>query len=281
MLLTHATGILIALGAAVAWGGADFSGGLASRRSGPLQVLALSRVAGFACYTVVALIGREPLPPAASLGWALAAGMSGSLGIAALYKGLATDRAARVVPISGVVGAAIPVAFAAIVAGVLPPVQQAGLLIALAGIFLVSRGHGSRRAGRSPGLAFGSLAGVGFGGFFLCLAHVAPGHVFTPLAVAGCGSLVMATVVLAAARVPLPSPKRNPTAFLAGVLDATGAVCYLLAVGWIRLDVAAVLSSFYPAVTVLLFRAILRERVSRAQWAGLLLCVVAIALIAR
>ena len=191
-----------------------------------------------------AAIAREPLPPTASLAWALAAGMSGSLGIAALYRGLATDRAALVVPLSGVVGAAIPVAFAATVAGVLPPVQQAGLLTALAGIFLVSRGHGARRAERSPGLAFGALAGVGFGGFFLCLAQVASGHVFTPLAVAGCGSLGMATVVVIAARVAPPLPWRNPTALLAGALDATGAMCYLLAVGWIRLDVAAVLSSF-------------------------------------
>ncbi len=281
MFVAQATGILIALGAAVAWGGADFSGGLASRRAGPLQVLALSRLAGFACYATVALAGREPLPPAASLGWALAAGMSGALGLAALYNGLATGRAALVVPISGVVGAAIPVAFAAMVSGVLPPVQQGGLLTALVGIFLVSRGHGSRGAGRSRGLTFGMLAGVGFGGFFLCLAHVAPGFVFTPLAVAGCGSLVTAVIVLIASGARLPSPRRSPTALLAGALDATGAVCYLLAVGWVRLDVAAVLSSLYPAITVLLFWAILRERVSRAQWGGLLLCVAAIALIAQ
>ena len=61
--------------------------------------------------------------------------------------------------------------------------------------------------------------------------------------------------------------------------DATGAVCYVLALRWIRLDVAAVLSSLYPAVTVLLFRVVARETVSRVQWAGLAICILAIALI--
>jgi drug/metabolite transporter (DMT)-like permease len=277
----QATGIALALGAAAAWGGADFCGGLASRRNGAVQVLVSSRLAGLACYLTVAVVAREAWPPAASVCWALAAGMVGSLGIAALYLGLAADRAALVVPTSGVVGAAIPVAVAALVAGMLPPIQQAGLLLAIVGIFLVSRSDRGERTGWLRGLVFGSLAGVGFGGFFLCLAQVAPGHVFTPLALVGVGSSAMAGLVMTLTRTRRPSPGRQPAALLAGALDATGAVSYLLAVGWIRLDVAAVLASIYPAITVLLFRGVLREPVSRAQWVGLALCVLAIGMIAR
>ncbi len=244
-------------------------------------MLALSRLAGLVCYVTVSAMGREAWPPAASVGWAVAAGMLGSLGIAALYMGLAAGRAALVVPTSGVVGAAIPVAFAAVVAGILPPVQQAGLLAALVGIFLVSRGDGHPRSGRLRGVAHGLLAGAGFGGFFLCLAQVGPGHVFTPLALVGVGSCGMAALVLLFTGTRLSSPARQPTALLAGALDATGAVSYLLAVSWIRLDIAAVLASTYPAVTVLLFRGVLHEPMSRPQWVGLAICVVAIGMIAR
>jgi drug/metabolite transporter (DMT)-like permease len=277
--LAQLTGIALAVGAAVAWGGSDFTGGYASRRAGPLHVLVLSRLAGLVCYATLAIVSGEAAPPPASMAWAAMAGCAGALGIAALYAGLTTGRAAVVVPTSGVIGAAMPVAFAAVVAGVLPVFRQLGLLTALVGIFLVSVGQGSRAARWSGGLGFGVLAGIGFGVFFICLGLVEPGHVFAPLAVAGVASFVAAGALLLSTRASLPSPTSNPSALLAGVFDATGAVCYVLALHWVRLDVAAVLSSLYPAVTVLLFRVVAREAVSRAQWVGLAICVAAIALI--
>ena len=280
MVIVPATGVVLALTSAIAWGGADFTGGLASRRSNHLEVLALSRLALLVLVAAVAAVLRDPLPPVASAGWAAAAGMSGALGIAALYKGLATERAALVVPTSGVVGAAIPVLYGAVVVGVLPIVQQAGLVTALVGIWLVSEGHRSADLGASQGLAAGALAGLGFGGFFILLGQVDSGPVFTPLAAAGCGGFSVAVVALVVSRARLPSPPRNPPALLAGVLDGTGLVFYMLAMRWIRLDVAAVLGSLHPAVTVLLFRAISKEQVTGTQWIGLTVCVVAIALIA-
>lgn len=279
MLIAQAAGVLLALGASVSWGGADFVGGLVSRRIGPLRVLALSRIGGFASYVTLAVLSREPWPPFESLVWAAAAGASGVLGIAALYRGLSTEHSAHVVPTSGVVGAAIPVLFAAVFQGVLPVIQQAGLVTALVGIWLVSAGHGSTRSNPTRGLGYGTLAGIGFGGFFVFLAQVESGFVFTPLAVAGCASISVSMLALKIARQSLPSPRQHSVAFLAGIFDAVGAVCYLLATQWIRLDVAAVLGSLYPAVTILLFRLILREHVSRIQWVGLAVCVTAIALI--
>jgi drug/metabolite transporter (DMT)-like permease len=214
------------------------------------------------------------------LAWAAAAGASGSLGIAALYRGLATEHSALVVPTSGVIGAAIPVVFAAVFQGVLPPAQQAGLVMALVGIWLVSAGHDAPDRSVSKGLAFGALAGLAFGGFFLCLAQIEPGYVFTPLAVAGGASLSVALLILRSSAQRFPSPVRNPVGLLAGALDAAGAMCYLLATQWIRVDIAAVLASLYPGIAVLLFRLVLNEQVGRVQWVGLAVCVVAIALIA-
>lgn len=279
MAVAQATGVILALAAAAMWGGADFAGGLASRRTNHLAVLALSRLSGLVLLGAMAMVMRESLPPLRSAGWAAAAGLSGALGIAALYKGLAIERAALVVPTAGVIGAAIPVLFEAAVHGVLPLWQQAGLIIALLGIWLVSQGHGRSGRGSSQGLLLGGVAGVGFGGFFILLGQVGPGAVFAPLAIAGCAGLVGAWLALVFSGTALPAPMGDPVALLAGVLDATGVVLFLIALRWIRLDIAAVLASLYPAITVLLFRALMQELVARRQWLGLGVCVMAIALI--
>jgi drug/metabolite transporter (DMT)-like permease len=66
---------------------------------------------------------------------------------------------------------------------------------------------------------------------------------------------------------------------LAGILDVSANALYLYAKEFTRLDVAAVLTSLYPAVTVLLACMLLKEKISRMQWGGVILCVTAIGLI--
>jgi drug/metabolite transporter (DMT)-like permease len=215
----------------------------------------------------------------ASAKWAAAAGATGAFGIASLYRGLATERSSLVVPAAGLMGAALPVLFAALVEGFLPLAQQAGLLVALGGIWMVSQGHDDSSSPASRGLLFGAVAGIGFGGFFIMLGQVEPDTTFTPLVIAALAGFAVALVILAVARASFPSPTKNPTALLTGVLDATGVVFYMLAIRWIRLDIAAVLGSTYPAVAVLLFRGVLKEPVSKTQWVGLAVCITAIALI--
>jgi drug/metabolite transporter (DMT)-like permease len=79
-------------------------------------------------------------------------------------------------------------------------------------------------------------------------------------------------------RLPLPGPGSNPFALLAGLLDTGGNIFYLLATQFTRLDIAALLSSFYPAMTVILARVILKESISKTQLAGMILCLVALSL---
>jgi drug/metabolite transporter (DMT)-like permease len=270
---------MFALGSALAWGGADFFGGIASRRSNHVEVLALSRLSLVGVLGTLAVVTRDALPPATSVGWAIAAGLSGASGIAALYKGLAVGRSSFVVPTAGVVGAALPVLFGAIFEGILPIVQQAGLVLALVGIWMVSKGHGDSETSAPSGLKYGFFAGIGFGGSFILLGQVHPGFVYTPLAIAGTAGTLIAVVALIASRTKLPIPTRNPGALMAGTLDAVGIVCYMLAISLIRLDVAVVLGSIYPAIAVLLFWGVMKERVAGTQWVGLAACVLAIALI--
>jgi drug/metabolite transporter (DMT)-like permease len=134
------------------------------------------------------------------------------------------------------------------------------------------------------GLGFAIVAGLGFGGFFILIAQVGPGPVFTPLILARGVTFLAALAMLLRQRPPLPQGLRaavagHPMALLAGVLDAGGNVFYLFATQFTRLDVAAVLASLYPVTTVVLAHLLLRERAGVAQWAGVGLCVVAVVLI--
>jgi drug/metabolite transporter (DMT)-like permease len=123
------------------------------------------------------------------------------------------------------------------------------------------------------------FAGLGFGGFFILIDQVAPGSNFLTLLVARLASLGVALIALAVLRSPLPGPKSQPVAVLAGLLDTGGNIFFLLATQRARLDVAVILASLYPAVTVLLARVLMKERVSLRQWIGVALCILAISLI--
>ena len=276
---SHFLGVVCALGSAVVWGGGDFSGGLASRRSPQAHVLVLSTLSGMIVLVLLALLRREPWPSAASILWAAAAGLAGIVGLALLYRGLATGQAASVAPIAAVVSAGLPVVWSAISIGLPPAIRLVGLGLALLGIGLVSAaGTKSSTDWNSIQLALG--AGVGFGSFFILLGQVEAGVLFTPLIVARSVAFVVSLGLLRQQHLPLPTLKHNAVALGAGVLDAGGNMLFLLAKQLTRLDVAAVLSSLYPATTVLLAWFILKERVSPIQWAGATVCLVAVGLIA-
>ena len=271
-------GVVLALCSACVWGSGDFCGGRAATRSDPFQVLALSAISGIAMLLASALISAEPFELDGSILWAAAAGLAGSGGIVALYRGLSVGSAATVAPMAAVTAAVIPVLFTATTVGLPRLVQLAGFALALIGIWLVSRSASQRPASRE-GVKLGALAGVGFGAFLILIAQVQVSAVYVPLMVARAMMLATAIVTLSVRRVPFPGLWSNPIGLLAGVLDAGGNVLYLLARQHVRLDTAAVLSSLYPVSTVILARTITREPVTPMQWLGAGTCLAAVALI--
>ncbi|NIO03540.1 MAG: EamA family transporter [Proteobacteria bacterium] len=280
MLSSDLLGVIFALNSALVWGSGDFSGGIATRRNNPFQVLALASITGIVVLALLAIVRGEGLPDLTSSAWATSAGVSGALGIAALYRALSLGNAAIVAPIAAVIGAILPILFGTAFEGVPRLTQIAGFLAGIVGIWLLTKSPSASRVEVQGGMLLAFSAGLGFGGFFILIAQVEPGIIFTPLLVAKSVSLGVALVILSIQHSGFPAARSNPVALIAGVLDAGGNVFYLLAEQFTRLDVAAVLSSMYPASTVILASLILKEKVSPVQWAGVFLCLFAVALIA-
>jgi drug/metabolite transporter (DMT)-like permease len=271
--------VLLGLASAVSWGAGDFSGGLASRRGDVYGVVLISQAVGLGLLAGLALLLAEPLPPTADLLWAAGAGLAGGLGLLALYRGLALGRMGVVAPVGAVVSAAIPALFGLWIEGLPPALRLAGFGLALVAVWLVSRPeNGGPVRRRELGLPL--LAGLGFGFFLIVVDRLSETAVLWPLAAARLASVAMlAATVLARGRA-LPAAGVLPLILLVGLFDTGGNAFYALAAQAGRLDVAAVLSSLYPAITVLLARSILQERVSGRQWWGVVAALAAVVLIA-
>jgi drug/metabolite transporter (DMT)-like permease len=276
---TPLLGILFSLTAALSWGSGDFSGGLAARKIHQFQVMLLGTLASIGVLLVFSLSLESGLPSWRDVVLSLSAGVLGAAGLATLYRGLSSGSAALVAPVSSVVGAIVPTAVGSFIQG-FPTIQKIiGFGLALLGIWLVARvgGPNSERSRTSLGLAI--FAGIGFGGFMVLIAQVGKTQVFMPLVLAKLGSFLLALGMVWGKKTGLPDLKQNPLALLSGLFDSGGNVFYLLATHFTRLDVAVVISSLCPAVTVLLSIAILKEKVSPRQWLGVIACLIAIVLI--
>lgn len=211
--------------------------------------------------------------------WAAAAGVVVSLGIAALYRGLSTANASLVAPTAAVVGAIVPLWFGIFLEGLPSFNQSLGMALSLVGIGLVSSGSGNRRIWVQPGLVMGIMAGIGFGLFFLCVAQIAQYPFFLPLAIAKCTSFMVAAFMLLFQRSKPALQRESLLPVLAGVLDAAGNVFFLLARQNTRIDLAVILSSMYPASTVILSWLILKEKINRMQITGIIVCLLALVLL--
>ncbi len=278
--MSNLAGVLSAVLSALVWGAGDFAGGMASRRESPFRVLGVVGGVGLLVLLAAGLFTREALPRPVDAAWASLGGAAGAVGIVALYRALAEGSAAVVSPTAAVVGAAIPVLVGAATEGPPGPAQLVGIVIGLLGIGLVSRSAEGSRTHARRDLSRALVAGVCFGAFFVALAQVTRGSLFYPLVVAKATALVVAAGVLARQRDLLPLTRPSLWSLAAGVLDAAGNVFYMIARQLSRLDLAAVLVSMYPALTVLLARSVLRQRVSPVQWAGIGLCLLSVARIA-
>jgi drug/metabolite transporter (DMT)-like permease len=269
--------IALALGASLTWGFADFFGPLKGRTLGALRVLVYVQLGGLVVIAlIVGIRGKGP----ADLGalFAIPAAISGTLGLYAYYRGMAVGAMSIVAPIAGV-SAAVPVMFG-IATGDRPSLWQwLGIAAALGGVFLASREPG--RGGKvAAGVGLALLAAIGFGGYF------------PPMHAAGDADfwwaslffrMTSSSIILAAVAIRRPSlsvaPIQVPLLALIGIGDMLGNLLFAAASTSGLVSITSVLASLYPIVTVVLARLVLRERVARAQEAGIALTLAGVALI--
>jgi uncharacterized membrane protein len=270
--------LLLALGASLAWGVADFFGPLVSRTLGSLRVLFWAQVGGCAAIALaVAIRGQGPA------GWAvlfaILASLGGMLGLFAYYRGMEQGAMSVVAPIAGV-SAIVPVIFGIATGDKPSATQVAGIACALVGVGLASIEHneGSRRVAAGVGLAL--LAAVGFGFYFPWMHAAGKVDFWWASLVFRSTALVLLAAVVAARHTPLRlRPRDIVIASAVGIGDTIGNVLFAASSGHGLVSLTSVLASLYPVVTVILAASVLHEKVARMQKAGIVLTLTGVVLI--
>ncbi len=280
-MLAVGLGLLVA----AVYGTGDFFGGLASRRRSASLVVLWSQGAGLAgLLLVVPFVGGTPARR--DLGLGMAAGLVGLCGVLLLYRGLAAGRMSVVAPVTAVGAAFVPFAVGVLGGEGLPATRLAGAVLALGGVALVSRNPDEQvdQAGLgSPLVELGLAAGAGaaFGIVFVLLGAVGEDAGLWPVLVQRTVSVPTLLVAGTVAGLPLRATRSDLRLIVpAGVCDAGANALFVLATRAGALSVVGVVSSLYPAATVLLAALVLKERISHSQTLGLVLAGAGVVLLA-
>ena len=294
--------VLFALLSALGYGGSDFAAGIAAREVSVLQLTILAEAASVLVVLLIVPWVSSQGPSAGSIAWGAAAGISGVVGALALYLGF-RHAAFNVASSLSAVGSAAFSVLAGLLFGERPSgLSLIGIGLALPAIVGVSASQGrlaarqgqlagSQEAGgaarhrptgrHGAGVIWGLVAGAGFAGLFIGLNRAGSSQDFWPLVVSQLAALVTVCCAGAAARqLRLPSARTCWLAAVSGVTGAIGIICYFIATHAGLLAVTAVITSLYPAGTIVLARALLGERLTPVRIAGLCLAAGSVALIA-
>lgn len=270
---------LFALGAAAAWGSGDFSGGLAVKRHNVYSVLLAAQLISAVPLLVLVLSFESVVPRIDDLLLGALGGVCGMIGLLNLYLGLAKGRMTIVAPLTAIVASVIPVVVGLLSDGMPTNVQAMGFVIALVAVWFLSS-DGRRLEATPVELRFALLSGIGFAAFFVSLDQVSGETTLWPIWAARVASLIALsffTVIYGKWRAPARS--LLPIIALAGLFDVAGNYFFVMAAQAGRLDIATIISSLYPAITVMLAWLIFKERLKLQQGFGVAAALIAIVMI--
>lgn len=272
----------LGLAASVVWGTADFLGGLSARRRSLWAVVVVAQLGGLALACVVFAAAAGTMPSTTALLAAAGGGAAGAVAVAAFYRALAVGTMGVVAPVAAT-GAVVPVVVG-VLGGERPSaLQLAGAALATAGVVLASRDGSTAAGSHRAAIPLAAVAALGFGLVFVGLERAGDEDPFWAILVARATATALVAGAAVASRARLEVPRQAPAlALLAlvGVLDTGANVLFVLAADRGLLSVVAVLGSLYPAITVVLARVLLGERLTRPQVAGVGLTLTGVAGIA-
>jgi drug/metabolite transporter (DMT)-like permease len=273
--------IIYGLAAALSWGAGDFTGGLASRKTGAYRTVFYGEVVGIFIIVVVVLGLWQSVPPIKVWLLAFTAGILGTTGLLLLYHSMTLGLISIATPVSALLAAALPVLIGIFTEGLPKLTTIIGFGLALLAIWLISQGADGVKdvLAHFADLKLPLLAGIGFGLYFVIMHEATRTTTYFPMIISRLGGMIIMMLYMLLRRVSWDVDKTAwPLIVLNGILDIGGNLFFILAGQAGRLDVAAILSSLFPASTVLLAALILKERVSRSQMSGIILALSAIVL---
>lgn len=266
------------MAAVVAWGTSDFLGGYATRRANAFLFTTVVNLGGLLLVGTLASTTHAHFPSARSAAWVLAGGISGGAALAIFYRALSSGRMGLTAPVAAVLSAAIPTIFSMFTEGLPGKIAIVGFFFAAMGLWLITRAED----GNTPeGIGLAVVAGIGFAGFYLCVRQAGDGSALWIASFTRLGGLIITGLI-----VLLHKNFTDITAagvrwgVLTGCLDSLGTILFVRASQTGRLDEAVVISSLYPAITVLLARMFLKEHLTRWRFVGLLAALAAVPMIA-
>ena len=275
--------IFLGLLAAIGWGAGDFTGGIASRKTGAYRTVLYGEVIGIFVLFFVIAIFSEPIPDLRSWMFAMLAGTLGTLGLILLYHAMTLGLMSIATPVSALLAAALPVVVGIFREGLPAWTTFVGFGFALFAVWMISQGEDGVTdiLSHLADLKLPLIAGIGFGSDFVFMHEAtSTGSTIWPMVASRSGGLILITVYMLVTRSSwkVEDASAWPIITLNGILDISGNVFFILAGQMGRLDVAAVLSSLFPGATVILAWIFLKERLSLNQWIGIAAALTAIVL---
>lgn len=275
------TAILFGIASALTWGAGDFAGGIASKRSSPYAVVIWGDIVGMTVVSALAWAVGDPFPSRGSVVYILLSSFCGAIGIIILYRALAGGQMSIAAPVSALMAAVIPVFVGVIVDGWPKWLTMVGVVMALVAIWLVAR---TEREGvhriHWADVRMPLLAGVLFGLFFIFIHKASSESVLWPAVLLRISSAILLAVIALFTRSSFAIPRNQWWLIVfVGIFDIAGNIFYVLSAQTGRMDIAAVIGSLYPGMTVALAWVILKEKISTWQTVGIALALTAIVMI--
>jgi drug/metabolite transporter (DMT)-like permease len=271
-------GTVFGLSSAASWGVGDFAGGIATKSARAMIVATVAYLVGLGALLILALLSQETMITLEQIVWSGLAGVFGAISLVALYKGLSGAEMGLVAPLFAVVAAVIPVVVSFFTYGSLSNTKTTGIIVAIPTIWFLA---GDAVAPTSKhNILLAGIAGTCSGLFLVFINQGGATATFWPLIIARFCSVILLTLISCAIRqIEIPTITALPLMLMAGIFDIGGNIFFLLSAKLAPLGLAAILSSLSPAVTVILARTILNERITKRKWFCLGAILIAIVLI--